>query len=107
MAKFQARQGDVWIMSAPAKAKKGKDITDHGTFVAAYGEVTGHKHLVKGGKFNVFEYKETNADVALLDVEEKATMVHEEHSTIEIPPGKYIIRRQREWSDEDERLVAD
>ena len=36
-----------------------------------------------------------------------AELKHEEHATITLPPGNYRIRRQREWTAENVRIVAD
>jgi hypothetical protein len=36
------------------------------------------------------------------------SLKHEEHSTIPLAPGLYRVRRQREWTDEQEPIqVAD
>src|SRR6202008_4382160 len=52
----------------------------------------------------------TRADlvVGCLVIEgEPMALAHEEHDTIEIPAGKYIIRRQIESAGAEERVVRD
>lgn len=103
------RQGDVLIARissmpeqdlAPVEREKGR-------LVLAHGEVTGHAHVVVG-EAELF----TPADVSELEerflrVEREATVVHEEHGTITLPPGDYRVGRQREYAPEEIRTVAD
>jgi hypothetical protein len=46
---------------------------------------------------------------AILDVGERSLLVHEEHAPIAIEPGVYVVRRQREYVEGEERdaLVSD
>lgn len=123
------RQGDVVIVrvnALPAGLKPR--ARERGRVVLAHGEVTGHAHAI--GEKKVVQYEAANpteaarkllADVGLkveltehnaptfLEVQGKgATIKHEEHSTIALEPGFYVVGRQREWSDADEpRQVAD
>lgn len=110
MKKFQARQGDVMIVEVdeiPASSRPKERIG--GDVILAYGEFTGHAHRIKDQKVRWFD---SDAEgVSYLDTtgnDSVATLTHEEHSTVAIPPGKkYIARRQREWDEFAERLVAD
>lgn len=107
------RQGDVLLERiAEAGTPVGKTLVavprDKGRVVLAYGEVTGHAHAI--GQPRVYHYRasEGGGGDTVLKVEEPATLQHEEHATIALPPGLYRVTRQREWSDEDEiRYVAD
>lgn len=102
------RQGDVLVMQTPSIPNHLPPVPrDTGRLVLAYGEVTGHAHVVHGPA-ELF----AAADIAELDdrflrVEEAAELVHDEHSTITLPPGNYIIRQQREYAPEEIRAVAD
>jgi hypothetical protein len=99
----QYRQGDVMIVrvrnipqGAQAKPR------ENGRVILAHGEVTGHAHAVTGPA-ELFD-----ADRGTyLRVGAGASVVHEEHSTIALPPGDYRIIRQREYSPEAIRNVAD
>ena len=109
-ASWMARQGDVLIeriADIPAKAKEA--VTDPHRVVLAYGEVTGHAHALYNSRVKYFR-DDGAVGVAYIDVPEATEIQHEEHSAIPLEPGKYMVRRQREWTDDDEqnaRLVAD
>lgn len=103
---FLVRQGDVVLVAVteiPADAMAME--RDRGRVVLAYGEVTGHAHaLTESG---VTMLKAANQDV-FLRVVEPASLRHEEHSRIDVPPGLYQVVRQREWTDAEEPIqVAD
>lgn len=104
---FLIRQGDVGLIAVDAippdaveqPRKKGERI------VLAYGEVTGHAHAFHD--VGVMALRAANADV-FLRIAEPATLRHEEHTHITVPPGMYRVLRQREWTDSEEPiLVAD
>lgn len=102
-----ARQGDVLLIrvaSIPAAAAPIE--RDQQRIVLAYGEVTGHSHQI------------LERDAELLSVSDQvdrwlrignggARVVHEEHGTIELPPGGYRVRIQREYAPESIRDVRD
>jgi hypothetical protein len=102
------RQGDVLIARVEEVPEDLEKVPcDRGRLVLAYGEVTGHAHVV-AGEAELF----TPADVEDLErrflrVEQEATVVHEEHDTIVLPPGDYEVLRQREYAPEEIRTVAD
>lgn len=113
------RQGDVAIR--PTKQQptaRAKVITDQGRTILAYGEVTGHAHEVitelgdpaTGGDDTVPAQQlfEEPDGTRLLVVKGPATFVrHEEHAKLHIPEGTYEVIRQREYSPEAIRNVAD
>lgn len=123
------RQGDVLLVAVrPAIAKgikRGKDLREcaEGTkpkrVVLAYGEVTGHAHVVSSGKetgrgrgtVELFEGLEgldvSGAAVVLRVAGRAAELRHEEHRTIVLPRGTYRVIRQREYSPTAIRQVAD
>ena len=104
---FIARQGDVLIIGVAKKAlaKSAKPIArDKGRVVLAYGEVTGHAHAILDRDVALFD---NGNGIRILAVESEAELVHEEHSTIKLPPGHYEIRQQREYSPEAIRPVMD
>lgn len=106
---FHARQGDVLIervAALPANRKKLK--RESGRVVLAHGEVTGHHHSVADEHVDLFETAD-EAGVTYLEVREAmAALTHQEHATIELPPGNYRVTRQREYvAPEIERKVSD
>ncbi len=97
------RQGDVMIIataSIPAAAKN--EVTrDNGRIVLAYGEVTGHAHAIhKSGAVLLTAPDTEDRFLRIMDAS-GVTLEHEEHATITLPPGDYIVRRQREYTSAD------
>lgn len=108
MKPFMARQGDVLIVSADAIANIGEIVPrDKGRIVLAYGEVTGHAHAILDREAELREIPGTEDRFLRIMSQSGVELKHEEHSTIIIPPGAYIVRRQREYSPEAIRFVAD
>jgi hypothetical protein len=108
-------QGDIIIERvADAGAGAPTGIDPDGAVVLARGEVTGHRHAFYGGGVTLFRDDALARDVPAalyighvkIDVD-GAALKHEEHATIDLPAGTYRIRRQREWTMEAARVVAD
>lgn len=122
------RQGDVLLIAVSSlPSAVTKKVRENGRVVLAHGEVTGHSHSIVEKK--VIHYDAPDAVQAaeallasvglnreltvanaptFLSVEAPAEIVHEEHGTIPLETGTYVVIRQREWSDSDEpRQVAD
>lgn len=102
------RQGDVLIERVGSlPAKRTKLAREKGRVILAHGEVTGHAHAISEKHCDLFESAE-QIGVTFLEVREAvAALKHDEHSTIELPPGNYRVTRQREYSPEAIRNVAD
>jgi hypothetical protein len=113
------RQGDVFIQRVEDTVKVGTKVKrDGGRVVLAYGEVTGHAHAIaaKGAElFELAEDRSKDGDSAwaraarILKVSAKTgvELRHEEHGSIHLPAGTYRVVRQREYSPEEFRMVAD
>ena len=103
------RQGDVLVREVTEIPTGLKKVPlDKGRVILAYGEVTGHAHAVLGDvEFLAADLKEMQD--RFLRVEQEAQIVHEEHSTITLPPGLYEVVRQREYTSADmaPMMVAD
>lgn len=95
------RQGDVLLVPADRKKPRTKAIAK-GHVVLALGEVTGHHHSMTGA---VAEFAVEGK--RLLWVEAPAQLVHQEHNPIEVQSGVYWIVRQREYTPQEIRRVAD
>lgn len=111
MKQFQApytAQGDLNIFSVEEipQGLAEKPATD-GSHILAHSE-TGHHHVIEGNTVRVFEQNEF---ISYLEVEKPSNVVHlrsfDTHETIGLPPGKYRISRQREYTPEGYRLAAD
>ena len=99
------RQGDVLIQVVPEIPVGAKLVArDNGRIVLAYGEVTGHAHAIAEAEVDLFEIEE---GIRYMDVQMEAYLRHEEHATVTLPPGKYRVVRQREYTPEAIRNVAD
>lgn len=107
---FMARQGDVLIrrVGAIPDGAVQEDAKDN-RIVLAYGEVTGHAHAIAERTASAFTMSDAAGTVRrfLKVVGRSATVRHEEHAPIELPPGFYEIGIQREYTPEAIRNVAD
>lgn len=100
------RQGDVLVVEMREIPFTAKIIEkDKGRVILAYGKVTGHCHAIhnRATMFRADEGIGTWLQVA----DGGADLVHEEHSTIALPPGNYQVVIQREYSPEAIRNVQD
>lgn len=112
---FIARQGDVLVMAVAAADGKVMPRDDQGRIVLAYGEVTGHAHAIyDDGAELLAPRSKTKAaidhvdgDVIYLRCRKTVALRHEEHAPINIPAGLYRVVRQREYTPEEIRRVAD
>lgn len=103
------RQGDVLLIPIETTAR-GKDVRENNKVILAHGEATGHAHEIIGDEITLEEITdETDAlrGARILRVLGKATVTHQEHAPIVIPPGTYRVVRQREYSPVAIRNVAD
>lgn len=88
-------------------------VDPDGAVVLARGEVTGHRHAIHGGAAVLFRDEGLARDmpaelyIGHVRVVAPTALTHEEHAPIPLEPGTYRIRRQREWTTESTRVVAD
>lgn len=100
-----ANQGDVCIVRL-SKLPEGLIAETCNEKIVAYGEVTGHKHLLRPVKGGV-EFFNGNG-LVYAQVEKEAELVHEEHETIIFPKGVYALGIQEEFDIlEGVRAVSD
>jgi len=85
------RHGDLLI-------REVLEIPGPAVFVAgnviAQGEKTGHHHVLNGFS-KIFQMK---GETKYFEAKEDLTLTHQEHNTIKIPVGKYIIEHEREYN---------
>jgi hypothetical protein len=86
------RQGDVVLTRIEALPSGKKSVRKNG--VLAYGEVTGHSHAIHEGQAEVLEMP----DGLFLSVSESGVSIgHQEHGTINVPPGLYSVGIKTEF----------
>ena len=95
------QQGDVIIEKI--KGIKGKKLNH---LVLAEGKVTGHKHEITKGEADLYE---DNGTLYLRVKSDTAELTHQEHNTIVLPKGDYMVRKVREYDHfaEEARNVQD
>jgi hypothetical protein len=109
----QYRQGDVFIErieSLPTGLSRLQEPGE-GVFILAHGEVTGHAHRIEATEEVMFfkdRARRTRFNYLRILPGQAVALRHEEHAPIVIPPGDYVVRRQREYVPRQKpRLVAD
>ncbi len=99
------RQGDVLLIPATIPQAARPVGADSSRLVLAEGEATGHAHTVLASEAELYET--ANSAERWLRVHVRATLTHQEHGAIALPAGDYRVVRQREYSPEAIRQVAD
>lgn len=117
------RQGDVLVVSIPLNDVPSTSTPikrEQGRAILAHGEVTGHAHAIldKHAELVTNDEQLVSVDEAqelylLVYGTDAVELVHDEHTTISLPggttdtPAAYRIVRQREYTPEAPRQVAD
>lgn len=102
------RHGDVLLIPTTKQtvkkmkclSKKGEDI------VLAEGEATGHMHRI-AAKYLAALYVLHETQQRILKVQQEAELEHEEHNSIILPPGDYLVVRQQTYTPERVLPVQD
>lgn len=103
-------QGDMLIIpiaAIPVNAKAAMPDGKH--FILAHSE-TGHHHVIERAKAEVFETADDSFIAyvkALAPADITHQRPHDTHETVQLAPGNYEIRRQREYVPEGFRKAAD
>ena len=101
------RQGDVLLIAVGAIHNTAPQKRDaKGRIVLAYGELTGHAHAIHNRAATLYGTDLENRFLEVL-AEGGVTLSHEEHAPIHLPHGTYRVVRQREWTTEGTRWLAD
>lgn len=100
---FHVRQGDVLVMAAPKELNVGGVLPrdNRGRVILAAGEVTGHHHAIADKECELRTIEGTDDRFLRIMAASGVDLVHEEHSTITLPPGDYVVRIQREYTAKD------
>lgn len=111
------RQGDVLLIPVDPDVVEGaapgsRRVLDRidGRLVLAEGEATGHAHAIVDGHVRLEEqefgelrevwrnrWAWSGSRTVLIVEGSPATLQHEEHGHLAVPPGGYLVRRQREY----------
>lgn len=93
------RQGDVLIVAVDTIPDGAKRVArDNGRVILACGEVTGHAHAITERDVEKREYHLARGIAEYLDAPTGANILHEEHDTVSLPPGRYQIIHQRGYT---------
>lgn len=105
IATIPGRQGDVMLVAVASIPSNVVEVPrERGSVVLAYGEATGHKHRIPHRSATLYR-SESDVDLRFLKIGGAgATLLHDEHSKLRIPPGTYRVLIQRTWSDADEAV---
>lgn len=111
------RQGDVLIESIASVPKTAVKQKRRRQIILAHGEVTGHHHALeirdpadwwKEGEIASTNNKpRTLAGELFVSLPFGGVVTHPEHAKIKLPAGTFRVTRQREYSPEAIRNVAD
>jgi len=102
------RQGDVLIERIDEIPEEAQLTRDESRIIIAYGETTGHSHVVESPGAKLFAIdRDTEIEEHYLALEQQADLVHDEHDTVTLPPGKYRVHRQFEHEPAGARRVID
>lgn len=100
----QYRQGDVLLVEIKSIPEGTTEVEcKGGRVVLAEGESTGHAHVMATRNIVVSSVGTT----LFLRVLHDTLLKHEEHKEINVRTGNYRVVRQREYSPEGIRNVAD
>lgn len=107
-------QGDVLLIRTTKKAitPEHKEVPrdEHGRLVLAEGETSGHRHLFRDPNVCMLAREGVSDRVVTIGAE-LVQLLHDQgagtfeptgdHAPVDVPPGTYIVRTQREWSGEE------
>lgn len=90
------RHGDVSLHGVTELPQNLKAVEHNGEFPIAFGEVTGHRHIVKVADPKTLHIFQDEQGRYVLEVKDSAEVSHEEHKTITIERGIYIQEAEQE-----------
>jgi hypothetical protein len=104
----QIRQGDVLLVriedSVDEFLRDGHRRTQateaiRGRVVLALGEATGHAHVIESENVALISAEQAEELFLLVHGDAPVALTHEQHDTLDIPPGVYRVVRQREYRE--------
>jgi hypothetical protein len=103
ISKGYAVQGDVPIIRKDKLPENCKPVKGN---VLRSGEVTGHHHVVEAQETD-FQLYQTPQGELWMELFGEAEITHQEHGTIVVPTGIYVVPEQVEYDGAEERRVLD
>ena len=102
------RQGDVLIFATDAIPENAATEVprESGRIVLARGEVTGHAHAIADEGAVLLAAPDTEDRFLRIMAASGVELRHEEHATITLPQGLYVVRRQREYTSGDTEPIG-
>jgi hypothetical protein len=89
---FYGFHGDLDLFTTDKLPKKYKLVGTMKRHIPQHSDSTGHSHIVSSDKeFDVYK-----ADDFAYTFAAPATISHEEHRTLDIDPGSYVLLREQE-----------
>ncbi len=101
------RQGDCMLVAIPEIPTDAVAVepAKNGRLVLLEGEATGHFHQFMDAQ-DARLYRGTGGS-RYLEVTKESALEHEEHSTVIVPAGKYLLPQQCEYTPKELVRVAD
>lgn len=100
------RQGDILFVKVRGFGKRNLKKLKHG--IIAEGEATGHMHQIREKTAILYEevphvglQRADHIAPKCIEAFKKTKIDHNEHETVELPRGKYLVVRQRFYSEEE------
>ena len=90
------RHGDISLHKV--KKTEGALIKHNGSFVLAEGETTGHKHIIVTDRPEDLVITKDSNGRYFFELKSMGKISHEEHKTIEVMPGIYEMKNEREFN---------
>lgn len=101
--KGQTRQGDVLTQRVTDIPKTAMKQKHSGSITVALGEATGHHHTIEVDRADWWK----DGDDQFVSLPKASPLTHQEHRKISLKRGKHVVRRQREYTPQAIRNVAD
>ncbi|MBS0014926.1 MAG: hypothetical protein KFF72_00915 [Arthrospira sp. SH-MAG29] len=99
------RQGDVILQATQDLPDLSvMSVEKRCDLVLARGEVTGHTHRITQGEAELYQW---GINLCLRVYSQTAILTHEEHQSITIPKGDWLVTIQREYEPRGWRRVVD
>ena len=103
----QIRQGDVLLVKVDKLPRDAQEKERANRIMLAYGEATGHSHVVQTREIPAVTFLAPDGSV-FLQLSEPGTLVHEDHvPEIAVDPGIWIVPQQVEYTPAEVRRVYD
>jgi len=103
MKPAQFRQGDILLVLVKALPADARELGRCSSAVLKQSPLTGHAHRLCGDELLVLAAGEDR----FVQSSCAATLIHEEHAPISVPPGTYQVVQQREYWPQGGRHVVD